>query len=331
MSFIKHQNLHTKHGSWMKILQSIHKICVGNNNENEELRLILNKDNYFDHDTTKKLAKFKVPRTMRHKRATQRKKIDFHVSEIQQATCPGCSDRMHAIDSRWSNTSNKINIDETASCQICSINITKLHAVYKCVNFKCRIYVCGNCNGKKYVKNILDHVYTKKTISLSLVRKLFFEWFEKYKPNADLIVELLNKQEMINFVSDEAPLACVFKIWLPRMHDKTQMKTMLNQILTFGNFQQAVKTFDIGLLQLFDEYGFDFVSNIDKRFDRSNCTALLELSREFCKDKLRSKLVACAKMLFDLSNKHNAKIDILPLMSVIEMLCKIVLCLVHQK
>lgn len=34
MALIKHQCLHTKYDSWMKIVQSIEQICVGNHDTN---------------------------------------------------------------------------------------------------------------------------------------------------------------------------------------------------------------------------------------------------------------------------------------------------------
>ena len=126
MTMIKNSSLHTKYAPWMKILQSIYKLCVGNtdiddnlNNKNEKSQLILSKHDYFGNNTSKshqrKMARPKLPR-WRGAVAARRNNEDFRMSQIQQPRCLECNHSMHTIETTWSNTTNTNSIDATISC-----------------------------------------------------------------------------------------------------------------------------------------------------------------------------------------------------------------------
>ena len=183
-------------------------------------------------------------------------------------------------------------------------NIAK-NIVYYCNN--CKKMICNDCKHKQYLQNILEYRKNNK-ITKKLAHRSFNVWCEENAKNVNLLVQLIENPDILEFACQTPYSTKLFTIWCnSTLIGEKEKMMVLDKLLRWEMFERSVKLVDAELLHVLDQQGFDFTTHIDKRFSGNNCTPFLTLCR---KGDDGENIVQFMKKLFAISKKCNAKIDI---------------------
>ena len=230
----------------------------------------------------------------KHKRQSRNASI---ISKIHEATCLQCKHTISLADT---------NIVDC--CGIChsqislSENAVTNDVIYYCSN--CNKYICNRCKHRQSLHNILQY-YANKEIKVTLAHKLFRDWYEQNKKNVNLMIHLAENQDSLDFACQSEISGKLFQIWCNS--NKITRSAVLDKLLCPTTYQRCIDHNDTLLLDLLDQHGFDFRANIDKKYKMNKWTPFVGLCRRPSGGVYVVKLL---KKLFEMSKKHNARIDI---------------------
>ena len=170
----------------------------------------------------------------------------------------------------------------------------------------CKKVICNDCKHKQYLQTILEYS-AKNKIKITLAHRLFNDWCKQNEKNVNLIVQLIDNPDIVEFASQNQSCGRLFKIWCNSTSiNEKDTSMVLDKVVCWRTFEKSVDMLDIELLEVLDEQGFDFKTHIDKRFKRNECTPFLTLCRKPAHGK---GIVQFMRKLFEISKKHNAPID----------------------
>ena len=219
------------------------------------------------------------------------------ISEIHEPSCLQCKRKISVAGA---------NVDSCGICYceilLCEDGITN-EMIYFCPH--CSKHICSNCRHKQYLHNIL-HYYENKKITMKLAYKLFCDWYEQNKQNTNLMIQLVEHKKIFDFACQSPISGKLFQIWCNSNETGGIRSTVLDKLLCPATFEISFDHNDVDLLDVLDKNGFDFKTNIDKKYEMNKWTPFVRV----CSQGGGFYSVKFLRKLFEISRKHNAKIDI---------------------